>query len=202
MQKTSRKYGLLALLITLAAANAEATPIDHVYDISFDGTTYNETYSGDANLEVGGTLQLNFTAASNDYWVNMASGTFWSPIAIMPNANRVGDYSWSYLLDNVQVANGSDLNDASASIHVINFVASYAGMFDQLTITYLLTSSTTADVNELEAADTDGTFFDNVPFSAQYVDNASGVPEPTMLSLLGLGLLAMATRKRNAATRA
>ena len=191
-----KKISFFTAALLVLSTPAHAALIDHVYDVGYDGVTYTESYTGDLSLEQGGTVQLNFIAATNDYWNAMAAGTFWSALRVGTSGTRVGDYSWSYLLDGVSVASGSSLANASSSVHFINYVSSYTGMFDLLAIDYTLTSSTTGDTNTLI---TDPSYWwGPTPFTARYVDNAS-VPSPSILALMGLGLAGIGWSRRKKA---
>jgi len=181
----------------LASTTASAIPADHVYEVAFDGTSYSESYSGDLNLEQGGTVQLRFSADTNDYWDSMSGGSFWSALYLGNSGTRHGDYSWTYSLDGSTVDSVQVLNNGSSFAHFINDIGVYSGMFDLLTIDYTLNSSTTGDANALIS---DPSFWWNpLPFTASYVDNAEGsVPAPATLALLGLGLFGLGLQRRRA----
>jgi len=191
-----KKLSFFSAVFLALSTSAHAIIIDHVYNVGYDGTAYTESYTGDLNLEQGGTVQLNFIAATNDYWNAMSAGTFWSPLSAGNNGTRIGDYSWTYLLDGAGVASGSVLASNSLYAHIINNVGAYTGMFDLLAIDYTLTSSTTGDANTLIADPS--IFWSPTPFTAQYVDNAS-VPTPATLALFGLGLAGLGWSRRKKA---
>lgn len=178
----------LALLLTVTGAQAS-----HIYTIGYDGSVYTADYSGDYNLEINDDLELTFVADTNGYWQDMTGSNFWSGILVDGAANRYGDYGWTYSLDGLAVAGGSITNDESMSVHVINLVTSFSGMFDQLTINYTLTASDTGDINQL--GDTPFVFWSGTPFNATYVNNAAAVSAPGSALLALFGLLVVARNR-------
>lgn len=188
------KAALAGLVLSISGFANAILIIDHEIDVTYDGITANHSYTGDGNLEQGGMLQLSFEADTFDYWNNMASD-FWSAILVSENATRIGDYSWTYSLDGLSVSMGSLLGNNSASVHIINDVGFYAGMFDKLVINYTLNTSTSADLNPLDG--NPFTFWNPLPFSADYVQglDPKDVPEPSTLAIFALGILGLASRK-------
>ena len=186
---------LVSVALLISSVSNAGVIIDHTYDINFDGSTYLESYIGDLNLEQGGTVQLNFIADDNDYWNNMIGSWFWSALYLGNSGSRVGDYNWSYLLNGTIASGGSVLGNESSSAHFINIIDTYSGMFDQLTINYSLTSSTTGNTNTL--IDDPSFWFQLVPFQADYVNNkaSTDVPEPSTLAIFALGMIGLASRR-------
>lgn len=178
-------------LVLLASGFANAGLIDHIIDVTYDGTSSQFTYTGDGNLEQGGTLQLNFAAAPFDYWNNM-SRSFWPAILVLPVGVRYGDYSWSYLLDGVSVNTGNVFNDRTDEVHIFNTVNRYRGMFDEIVLNYTLNTSATVDINNIDG--TPFVFWNDLPFNADYVEGVA-IPEPSTFAIFALGLIGLASRR-------
>ncbi len=164
-----------------------------IVNINYDGSAYTEIHSGDSTLNIGETYQLNFMADTNDYWTNMMGATFWPAQYMIEDANRTGTWSWDYMLGGSLVSSGSRSGDSSAK-HILQYVDTFSGMFDLLTIDYTLTAST-ASGNTLDVG---VHVFSNVPFTATYINNPSAVPAPATLTLLSLGLAALRFTRRKA----
>lgn len=189
---------LKATFISLAlfvSGFANATLIDHKIDITYDGITSNYLYTGDGNLEQGGTFQLSIEADAFDYWNNMTSN-FWAGILVTDGATRNGVYSWEYSLDGSSLSIGSVLNSNSSTVHIINYVDFYAGMFDKLVINYTLNTSTSSDINIISGYPYSFWAADQ-PFSANYIQGEApqDVPEPSTLAIFALGLIGLGARR-------
>ena len=131
-------------IAALGHVTAVAAPT-HVFDFTFDGssTTTNLSAAGQQLMD-GETVGLTLRAASNDHFE--ANGSYvWVPLAMGECGTRIGDLSYSFWLDGVELASGSYAAHGHSCVHIANSMALPSMLaFDELRWAFLQLSPTTA----------------------------------------------------------
>lgn len=198
---------LLAILgasmsICLPSA-AQATAYN--FNIGYNGSSnaFLETGSDNpvgTNLQVGDTFLWNFHAASAaDYWDVFNGGSLFPFMAwpVSESGTRTGDWTLTLRLNGGNVfatsANGSQQSFAHVGTNTVSL--STGLQFDEMILSYALnastsTNSTISSIFPWPGQPPEVQFSGNISF----VQNA--VPEPSLLLLVGTGLIAVAGVRR------
>jgi len=198
---------LMAALGSLAlSVSAPASAAAYHFDIGYSGggSAFLETGSDNpvgTNLKAGDTFLWDFHAAGpSDYWNVVSGGKFFPFMAwqVEEQARRTGDWSLTLKLDGADVFSTSENGSVQSYLHVgTNDVVLTTGLqFDQMILSYSLTASGSADTT-IASIFSIGGQPPEVMFASRiaFVQSAA-VPEPSMLLLIGAGILGVARSRR------
>lgn len=192
--------GTVGIYIILGLSNsALAIPVG--FDLVHDGTSTSlATGSADPHqyaLNVGDQLTYTVNAANNDYWLVDTNFNFIGALFMLDGGTRNGNWGIDFSLDGATVA-GSSINGLiSSSVHIGEQIGLTAGlMFDEIVLTYdFLSSTATTDIIQTR---------DFLSPISSYQDSgnltymSASVPEPSIIWLLGSGILLLGFARRKA----
>lgn len=199
-----RLLAILGFSVSLCLSSA-AQATAYNFNIGYNGSSNAFLEGGSdnpvgTNLQVGDTFLWNFHAAgAGDYWDVFNGGNLFPLMAwsVSESGTRTGDWTLTLRLNGGNVFTTSANGSNQSFVHVgTNAVSLSTGLqFDEMILSYALTASTSTD-------STINSIFPwpgqppEVPFGSNisFVQNA--VPEPSLLLLVGTGLIAVAGVRR------
>jgi hypothetical protein len=199
---------MAAICVASLPLAAQATAFS--YDYTYDGSalTTNQTSEGSA-LAIGDVVNLTLHTQGTDFWSALAGQDLWAPINMYESAHRMGDATWSFLMNGVVLDSGSYTGQDSSEAHIINSTApSIDVKFNQFQSSFTLTAYSLIDpgvttntlgpiftIAEGSEAAGKGPFLSG--FAPTYV---ASVPEPETYAMMvaGLGILGAVTHRRKA----
>lgn len=192
------------MLLAIAAAAAmlagpmAANAVPIVYDYTYNGTsvTTNQSAAG-TQLLTGDVVDLTVRSFGSDFW-SWAGGNLWAAILMPESATRIGNLSWSLLLNGATVASGSYAAQSHSFVHIANPFLVAAVSFDELHWQYTSVSSTSSTnaLGGLIIGNDGSPFFTGGPV---YNVGSIAVPEPGTIALFGLGLAGLLWMRRRRA---
>ena len=198
---------VLFMTVALSSSHASSALLD--VDVTFNGTDITLDMGSDTALgtmiTVGDSFNYNIGTAGNDFWqVDITTSYFpFLAFTIAEVGDRDGIFSLDLLLDGVSQFSLAPSSIINSTVHLgTNAVSLIAGLtFDEVILDYTLTGST-ADSTILQyviggaSPNVPGGFTTGISYN---VGTAVGVPTPTTLLILGLGLVGSSLSRRNKA---